>query len=127
MNRCSDPTTSARPLRSLGRHAWLLVAAAVSLGGCATIHKNEANFTSNFLGRAGFTVLTDQGATKRRLASMPPLKMVKQEKDGQPVYSYADPYACGCVYVGDATAYATYRKLVQEHYLDTIESVSLSD
>ena len=127
MNPCSDPTTTSRPRRPLGRYALLLVAAAVSLVACATVHKNEANFTGNFLGRAGFTILTDQAATKRRLASMPPLKMVKQDKDGQPVYSYADPYACGCVYVGDATAYATYRKLVQEHYLDTIESVSLSD
>jgi len=52
---------------------------------------------------------------------------VEQQKDGQPTYSYVDPYACQCVYVGDAAAYARYRRLVEEHYLDTITNVSLSD
>ena len=43
------------------------------------------------------------------------------------MYSYADPYECKCVYVGDAAAYARYRRLIEEHYTDTITSVALPD
>ncbi len=101
--------------------------AAVSLGACASIRKNEATYATPFLTRAGFTVMADQAASKRRLAALPPLRLVQQDKDGQPTYAYADPYACHCVYVGDAAAYARYRRLIEEHYLDTIPSVSLTD
>ena len=107
--------------------ACLVVAAVMSLGACASIRKNEATYTTDFLNRAGFTVMADQAAAKRRLASLPPLKLVQQDNDDQPTYAYADPYACDCVYVGDAAAYARYRKLIQEHYLDTITNISLTD
>ena len=63
----------------------------------------------------------------RRPCDGPKERGVEQQKDGQPTYSYVDPYACQCVYVGDAAAYARYRRLVEEHYLDTITNVSLSD
>ena len=109
------------------KRACIVVAAALSLGACASIRKNEATYTTDFLNRAGFTVMADQAAATRRLASLPPLKLVQQDKDGQPTYAYADPYACDCVYVGDAAAYARYRKLIQEHYLDTITNISLTD
>jgi hypothetical protein len=105
---------------------WVL-AVALSLGACASIRKNEATYTTDFLNRAGFTVMADQAASKRRLATLPPLRLVQQDKDGQPAYAYADPYACQCVYVGDAAAYARYRRLIEEHYLDTITSIPLTD
>ena len=105
--------------------AAVAIVAAVSLGACTSIRKNEATYATPFLTRAGFTVMADQAASKRRLAAMPPLKMVQQGKNGQSTYAYADPYECQCVYVGDAAAYARYRQLIQEHYLDTITSVSL--
>jgi hypothetical protein len=114
MSRWGDQTCAA-----------VAIVAAVSLGACASIRKNEATYATDFLTRAGFTVMTDRAASKRRLAAMPPLRMVQQDKDGQSTYAYADPYECHCVYVGDAAAYARYRQLVQEHYLDTITSVSL--
>jgi hypothetical protein len=101
MNRWGDPTSAARV-----RRAGLVIAVAVSLGACASIRKNEATYTTDFLNRAGFTVMADQAAAKRRLAALPPLRLVQQDKDGQPTYAYADPYACQCVYVGDAAAYA---------------------
>ncbi len=112
MNRWHNPTA---------------IAIAVLLGACASIRKNEATYATDFLTRAGFTVMADQAASKRRLAMMPPLRLVEQQKDGQPMYSYADPYACQCVYVGDAAAYARYRRLIEEHYTDTITSVALPD
>ena len=118
-----DDRTSVRR----ARRACLVVAAALSLGACTSIRKNEATYATDFLNRAGFTPMADQAAAKRRLASMPPLRMVQQDKDGQPTYAYADPYVCQCVYVGDAAAYARYRRLIEEHYLDTVTSVALPD
>src|SRR5262245_65012 len=91
MNRWDDPTSMART-----RRACVMIAAALSLAACSTIRKNEATYTTDFLTRAGFTVMTDQAAAKRRLAAMPPLRMVKQDKDGQSTYAYADPYECKC-------------------------------
>jgi len=105
--------------------ATLVIAGTVLVGACTSIRKNEATYTTDFLTRAGFTVMTDQAAAQRRLAKMPPLKMVKQDKDGQSTYAYADPYECKCVYVGDADAYARYHRLISDHYLDTVTSVSL--
>jgi hypothetical protein len=122
MNRWGGPTSAARPGR-----ACLVIAAALSLSACASIRKNEATYKTDFLNRAGFTVMADQAAAKRRLAAMPPLRLVQQDQDGQPTYAFADPYACQCVYVGDAAAYARYRRLIEEHYLDTITSISLTD
>ena len=116
-----------RAARASAIGAWMMAAIAVSLSACAQVHRNEATFTGEFLTRAGFTVLADPAVSQRRLAAMPPLKMVEQQKDGQPVYSWADPYACRCVYVGDEAAYARYRKLIQEHYTDTITSIPLVD
>src|SRR5262247_1777959 len=106
-------------------NACIVVAAALALGACTSIRKNEATYATDFLTRAGFTVMTDQAAMQRRLAAMPPLRLVKQDKDGQSTYAYADPYECKCVYVGDADAYARYHRLISEHYLDTVTSVSL--
>jgi hypothetical protein len=122
MNPLEDPTSAAWAVP-----ACLVIAAAVSLGACASIRKNEATYATPFLTRAGFAVMADQAASKRRLAAMPPLRMVQQDKDGQSTYAYADPYECHCVYVGDAAAYARYRQLIQEHYLDTVTSVALPD
>jgi hypothetical protein len=122
MNRSDGAPFAAR-----ARPSYLVIAAVVSLGACASIRKNEATYATDFLNRAGFTVMADQAASKRRLAALPPLRLVQQDQGGQATYAYADPYTCNCVYVGDAAAYARYRRLIEEHYLDTITSVSLTD
>jgi hypothetical protein len=42
---------------------------------------------------------------------MPPRKLVSQAKDGNFVYSYADPDYCQCLYVGGPQEYSAYQRL----------------
>jgi len=90
----------------------LVLAAAISLGGCAAIRRTEAKDTGELLVAAGFkTKLADSPERAQQLRAMPPLKIVSQSKNGHIVYGYADPYRCDCLYVGDQLAYAKYRSL----------------
>jgi hypothetical protein len=42
---------------------------------------------------------------------LPPLRVVSRCENGRPIFYYADPYSCACVYVGDLEAYARYEQL----------------
>src|SRR6185295_10524256 len=79
----------------------LLLVAMIATGGCATIHRNEAQFERELLLPAGFDVLpADSPERAQELRALPPLKMVTQVSNGRLVYRLADPYLCDCVYVG---------------------------
>ncbi len=93
-------------------------ATALAMTGCAVMRRQEARETGDLLVAAGFRAMpadTPDGA--RQLGAMPPLKMVSQSKDGHVVYSYADPYGCECVYVGDEEAYGQYERLAVQSQL----------
>jgi hypothetical protein len=90
----------------------LVLATAISVGGCAATRRHEARDTGALLVAAGFnTKLADSTERAQKLRAMPPLKILSQSKDGHTVYRYADPYSCDCLYVGDQQAYAKYRSL----------------
>ena len=90
----------------------LVLATAISVGGCAATRRHEASATGDLLVAAGFkTKLADSPERVQKLRAMQPLKLLSQSKDGQTVYRYADPYSCDCLYVGDQEAYAKYRSL----------------
>jgi len=90
----------------------LVLATAISVGGCAATRRHEASATGDLLVAAGFkTKLADSPERVQKLRAMQPLKLLSQSKDGQTVYRYADPYSCDCLYVGDRQAYAKYRSL----------------
>lgn len=40
---------------------------------------------------------------------LPPHQFVREIKDGRPMYVYADPTICVCIYVGGQKAYGTYQ------------------
>ncbi|HEX3416711.1 MAG TPA: hypothetical protein VHT21_09950, partial [Stellaceae bacterium] len=44
--------------------------------------------------------------------SLPPNKFVTRIRNGQPVYLYADPLVCRCVYFGNQQNWAAYRQEV---------------
>jgi hypothetical protein len=114
--------------RERRRRAWWLALAAVIVlnGGCAMIRQNEAQYDEDHLVRAGFEREPADTLTQVwPMGALPPLKVLPQTKDGNVVYVYADPYRCGCVYVGDQYAYARYRRLVANDFLDAVLSVSL--
>jgi len=89
------------------------VTVALLTAGCSAIRRSEAESTEEILAAAGFTMqVADEPAETTKLESLdPPLKIVSRVKDGQLVYTYADPYNCKCVYVGNQAQYDQYRRL----------------
>ena len=82
--------------------------ALVSLGGCAAsrVSRKEDN-----LAAAGFVVRpANTPARLEMLRRLPPHRFVRREQGDQVNYVYADPSVCGCLYVGDQTAYNQYKR-----------------
>lgn len=62
---------------------------------------------------AGFNMVPAESPPKVAiLKSLPPLKLKYYiSKQGHPVYWFADPYQCNCLYQGDEEAYQRYQNL----------------
>lgn len=90
-----------------------VTAAALLLAGCSAIRRSEAESTEEILAAAGFTMqVADEPTETAKLEALdPPLELISRVKDGQVVYTYADPYNCKCVYVGTEAQYQQYRRL----------------
>ena len=75
-------------------------AAALGVAGCVSPQEQIAQ-KEDLLAAAGFQIrLAD---TPKRLAAMktlPPNKFVMRVVNGKPIYQYADPLVCRCVYFG---------------------------
>jgi hypothetical protein len=95
------------------RSTQITSAAMLGLGllaaGCSTsrsVPDKEAMLTS-----AGFE--QRPAATPKqqaRMEQLPPNKLVQRQWKGKPVYVYADPAGCRCIYLGNQAAYARYRQ-----------------
>lgn len=96
-----------------------LVAVVLPLAGCTAIRRSEAARTDELLAAAGFTVqLADDPAELAQLQALtPPLKLVARKKNGEVIYTWADPYNCKCVYVGTEAQYQQYRRLALERQI----------
>jgi hypothetical protein len=95
-------------LTAFGALAILLLAAA----GCASPQQQVAE-KEDLLAAAGFQVRIAD--TPQRLAAMkrlPPNRFVTRVANGQPIYQYADPLVCRCVYFGTQQNWAAYRQEV---------------
>jgi len=65
------------------------------------------------LSASGFKVIpANTPARQSALATLPPHQFIREIKNGQVRYAYADPTICGCLYVGDQAAFGTYRQNV---------------
>jgi hypothetical protein len=92
----------------------LALIAALPLAGCAAIQRSEAQDKEQLLAAAGFQVKpADTPEKLANLRTMPPRKLVSQ-KDGDFVYSYADPDYCQCLYMGGPKEYSAYQRLARE-------------
>jgi hypothetical protein len=104
--------TFGRPART----AALVGLATLLCAGCAVIERSEVRETTHLLTAAGFRVRpADTAEAQAQLAALPPHKLVA-EPHLQGIatgfaYVYADPDECKCAYVGNASAYQTYREL----------------
>ena len=98
---------------------FLALIASALISGCAT-PVERANEKDDLLAAAGFHIVpvtTDQ--QRLQLNTLPPNRVVQKVKDGKAVFLYADPYACGCLYIGDENAWDNYkREQLQKHFLD---------
>ena len=100
---------SAIPLASL--------AACLAVAACAT-PQQRAESRENLLTAAGFTARpADTPERVASLHSLPANKVVQHTRGGTIGYVYADPVACGCLYVGDQAAFERYRQEVLQRQL----------
>jgi hypothetical protein len=104
-------------MREMARRLGLL-AAAILIGGCAAIQREEAQKTESILSASGFQMKpADTPDRIAHLQSLTPLKVVPHTKDGRLLYVYADPKSCKCVFVGDEQAYQRYQALAIKEQL----------
>jgi len=106
-----------------------LVALGLSVTGCATIRAHQTAETEQILAAAGFQVkLADTPEKLAHLQTLTPRKVVRQVRDGQPQYVYADPETCKCVYVGDEQRYQKFQELsLQKKIADEQMSEALAN
>lgn len=91
----------------LGRAAGVLLAA--SLAACS----GRVAEKEDLLAAAGFQFRpADTPERVAALHRLPAHHFVRQVRNGQTVWIYADPTVCGCLYAGNDAAYATYRQEV---------------
>ena len=89
-----------------------LVTLSLSVTGCAAIRAHQTAETEQVLAAAGFQA--EPADTPEKLAhlqTLTPRKVVRDARDGQPQYVYADPETCKCLYVGDEQRYQKYQEL----------------
>jgi len=80
--------------------------------GCAT-QQQLVGQKEDLLAAAGFQIKTaDSPQRLAAMRSLPPHKFVTRIVNGQPVYLYADPLVCRCVYFGTQQNWAAYRQEV---------------
>jgi hypothetical protein len=95
-----------------------LLAAACADTGTAVVDKEDMLASSGFVAKKA-----DGAARKETLKSLPPHQFVTRTADGRTRYLYADPTACGCIYVGDQSAYDQYRQKMATRQTATDEQI----
>lgn len=106
----------------------LALVVALPLAGCAAIHRSEARNTEQLLTAAGFQAKPADTPTKlANLQTMPPRQLVARSKDGNFVYTYADPDYCQCLYVGGPKEYSAYQRLAVQKEIDREQQEALMD
>ena len=74
--------------------------------GCAAIQGNKTQKQEQLLSAAGFVMVpATTPAELENLNTLTPHKVLFSVKDNKPLYWYADPTECKCVYTGDQAAY----------------------
>jgi hypothetical protein len=89
-----------------------LTVLTLAVAGCTTPQQQAAQ-KEDLLAAAGFQVrIADTPQRLAALKRLPPNKFVTRVVNGQPVYQYADPLVCRCVYFGTQQNWAAYRQEV---------------
>ena len=82
----------------------------LALAGCAS-QQQLVGQKEDLLAAAGFQIrIADTPHRLAAMQSLPPNKFITKVVNGQPVYLYADPLVCRCVYIGNQQNWAAYRQ-----------------
>ena len=88
----------------------LLLICATALSGC---HSLLVTHQESLLESAGFKATpADTPERQAAVTELPARQFVEGMQGTSPVYVYADPEICDCLYVGSAAAYAKYQERV---------------
>ena len=89
----------------------------LGISSCATPQQQVAQ-KEDLLAAAGFQVrVADSPQRIAAMKRLPPNKFVTSVRNGQPVYKYADPLVCRCVYFGTQQNWDAYRQEVFQQRL----------
>jgi hypothetical protein len=84
----------------------------LAVAGCAS-QQQLVGQKEDLLAAAGFQIrVADNPHRLAAMRRLPPNKFVTRIVNGQPVYLYADPLVCQCVYFGTQQNWAAYRQEV---------------
>ena len=84
----------------------------LAVAGCAS-QQQLVGQKEDLLAAAGFQIrVADNPQRLAAMRRLPPNKFVTRIVNGQPVYLYADPLVCQCVYFGTQQNWAAYRQEV---------------
>jgi hypothetical protein len=91
---------------------WLWTAGVLTLGvaGCVSPQQQVAQ-KEDLLAAAGFQVRpADSPHRVAAMKRLPPNKFVTKVVNGNPIYLYADPLDCNCVYFGTQQNWDAYKQ-----------------
>ena len=117
-------------MRDFGRIAAALTlcsaAAACSQDNFSAVAKKE-----DMMIAAGFRFIPANTPERQAFfRQLPPHRFLKEIKGDKLIYVYPDPTVCVCLYVGNAKAYATYRRMMFDKNLadeQALTAQSLND
>ena len=89
---------------------WTAGALALAVAGCVSPQQQVAQ-KEDLLAAAGFQVRpADSPHRVAAMKRLPPNKFVTKVVNGNPVYLYADPLDCNCVYFGTQQNWDAYKQ-----------------
>lgn len=95
----------------------MLIFVGVTASACVTT-SNATQDKENLLSAAGFKIrLADTPERIASLKSLPPNEFTVQSQNGQPVFIYADPAVCGCLYYGNQDNFSAYQQMAFQQKL----------
>jgi hypothetical protein len=110
---------------TMTQKVYVLLLLSVFAGGCAESHTERARRVGPMLAQAGFRMVpANTPAREQKLSDMTPLRINYMPQKGKRSYSFADPYVCQCLYVGNADNFEQFKQLKQANQEEQAQEVT---
>lgn len=109
-----------KPIRTM-----LAILAVGTVAACAS---GKPESKRDMLVDSGFKVVSPK--TEAQVAAfkkLPPHKLVRRTYQGKPIWFYADPSICGCLYAGTPDNYNAYIKEASKQMIDQAMKANFQD